>query len=299
MRVGIDLGGTKIEAIALDDEGLERARERVPTPREDAAAIVRAVRGLVLAIEARLGARASVGVGTPGSISPRTGLLRGSNTTCLNGIPIVERLEEALEREVRVANDANCFALSEAIDGAATKARVVFGVIVGTGTGAGLVVDRRVLEGRHRIAGEWGHNPLPWASGSELPGPRCYCGKAGCIETWLSGPGFASAFARASGTSGASPEAIVALAERGDALARASLSAYADRMARSLASVIDVLDPDAIVLGGGMSNVEAIYPEVRARLSAWVFSDYVDVPVVRARHGDSSGVRGAAWLWPR
>jgi fructokinase len=284
----------------LDEAGRERARRRVPTPREDAGAIVAAIASLVRDLEASVSARCAVGVGTPGSLSPRTGLLRGSNTTCLNGLPLDRVLSDALGREVRIANDANCFALSEAVDGAAAGASVVFGVIVGTGTGAGVVIDRRVLGGRHGIAGEWGHNPLPWPHEDELPGPACYCGKRGCLETWLSGPGFASDHARRHpGDAGLDAAAIAARAAAGDADAEESVVRYADRMARGLATVIDVLDPDAIVLGGGMSNIEAIYPRVIARLPAWVFSDYVDVPVVRAAHGDSGGVRGAAWLWPR
>jgi fructokinase len=304
MRIGVDLGGTKIEGLVLADSGEERARLRVATPRSDAGAIVSAIATLVRDLEARVGASCSVGIGTPGSLSPRKGLLRGSNTTVLNGLPLDRLLAEALERPVRMANDANCFALSEAVDGAATDARVVFGVIVGTGTGAGVVIDRAVIAGRHGIAGEWGHNPLPWAREDERPGPRCYCGKRGCLETWLSGPGFArDHLARLASASvaveGAAPTAleISRAAEAGDPLARESLERYADRMARGLATIIDVLDPDAIVLGGGMSNLGGLYPLVRDRLSSWVFSDYVDVPVVPAAHGDSSGVRGAAWLW--
>jgi fructokinase len=253
----------------------------------------------VRVLEAQVGASCTVGVGTPGSVSPRTGLLRGSNTTCLNGLPLDRMLSDALAREVRIANDANCFALSEAVDGAGADAAVVFGVIVGTGTGAGVVIDRRVIAGRHGIAGEWGHNPLPWPREDELPGPTCYCGKRGCLETWLSGPGFAADHARRSPGGGALDAAtIVARAAEGDPVAVESLDRYADRMARGLASVIDVLDPDVIVLGGGMSNVAAVYPMVAARLCTWVFSDYVEVPIVRAVHGDSGGVRGAAWLWP-
>ncbi len=300
MRIGIDLGGTKIEGLVLDEDGVERARRRGATPKGDASAIVLAVAELVRELELEIGTRCSVGLGTPGSISPRTGLLRGSNTTCLNGLPLDRLVSDALDREIRMANDANCFALSEAVDGAAAHARVVFGVIVGTGTGAGVVIDRRVIAGRHGIAGEWGHNPLPWANEGEQPGPRCYCGKRGCIETWLSGPGFAADHARRMALEAPGPEAeaLAALAASGDVAARESVERYADRMARALASVIDVLDPDVIVLGGGMSNVTAIYPIVQERLGAWVFSDYVDVPVVPAVHGASGGVRGAAWLWP-
>jgi fructokinase len=304
MRIGIDLGGTKIEGLVLDADGTERSRKRVSTPQGDAGAIVSAIAALVSELEAAVGARCTVGLGTPGSLSPRTGLLRGSNTVCLNGLPLDRLVSEALERPIRMANDANCFALSEAVDGAARGARVVFGVIVGTGTGAGVVVDRAVIAGRHGIAGEWGHNPLPWAGEDELPGPRCYCGKRGCLETWLSGPGFArDHLARLAdggvAIDGPAPSAIeiVRAAEAGDALARESLERYAGRMARGLATIVDVLDPDVIVLGGGMSNVAPLYSLVREQLSSWVFSDYVDVPVVAAAHGDSGGVRGAAWLW--
>lgn len=304
MRIGIDLGGTKIEGLVLDADGTERSRKRVPTPQGDAGAIVSAIAALVSELEAAVGARCTVGLGTPGSLSPKTGLLRGSNTVCLNGLPLDRLVSEALERPIRMANDANCFALSEAVDGAAKSARVVFGVIAGTGTGAGVVIDRAVHPGRHGIAGEWGHNPLPWAQEDELPGPRCYCGKQGCLETWLSGPGFARDHLarladRGVAIDGAAPSAIeiARAAEAGDSVARESLDRYAGRMARGLATIIDVLDPDAIVLGGGMSNVAALYPLVREHLSSWVFSDYVDVPVVAGAHGDSSGVRGAAWLW--
>jgi fructokinase len=305
MRIGVDLGGTKIEGIVLGEAGQEHARLRIETPRGDAGAIVAAIAGLVRELEARAGERCSVGIGTPGSLSPKTGLLRGSNTVCLNGLPLDRLLSESLGRPVRLANDANCFALSEAVDGAAAGARVVFGVIVGTGTGAGVVVERAVITGRHGIAGEWGHNPLPWARADELPGPRCYCGKRGCLETWLSGPGFARDHLERLALSGIALEGsgpsaleIARAAETGEPLARESIERYADRMARGLASVIDVLDPDVIVLGGGMSNLAGLGPLVRERLPSWVFSDHVDVPVVPAAHGDSGGVRGAAWLWP-
>lgn len=299
MRIGVDLGGTKIEAILLDADGTERARRRVATPQGERGAIVDAVAQLVTSLESEHGVRCSVGVGTPGSLSPKTGLLRGSNTRCLNGARLDVLLSNALAREVRIANDANCFALSEAIDGAAAGARVVFGVIVGTGTGGGVVIDGRVHGGRQGIAGEWGHNPLPWPEDDELPGPPCYCGKRGCIETWLSGPGFAADHARHAGGTECSAVEIAQRAAQGEPAACASLDRYVDRMARALATVIDVLDPDVIVLGGGMSNVATLAARVRARLGAWAFSDYVDVPVVTALHGDSSGVRGAAWLWPR
>lgn len=293
----MDLGGTKIEALALDDTGRELERRRVPTPAaEGYEAIVSAVRDLVLDVERAIGARASVGVGTPGAISPVSGLLKNSNTVVMNGRPLDRDLSAALAREVRMANDADCFALSEATDGAAAGAETVFGVIAGTGTGGGIVVHGRLVRGPNAIAGEWGHVPLPWASGEELPGPDCYCGKRGCIETWLSGPGLAADHERASGERLA-PADIVARAAAGDALARASLDRHADRFARALAVVIDVLDPHVIVLGGGISNLAHLYEAIPARWGRYVFGDAVLTKLVRARHGDSSGVRGAAWLW--
>jgi fructokinase len=298
LRIGVDLGGTKIEAIALRDDGSIAVRERVPTPKDDALAIIGAVRELVLSVERAAGEPCTVGIGTPGAISPRTGLLRNSNTVVLNGRPLDRELAQALGREIRMQNDANCFALSEATDGAAAGASVVFGVIIGTGCGGGIVVDGRALTGRHAIAGEWGHNPLPWPRDEERPGPACYCGKRGCVETWLSGPGFARDHAGQNGGS-ASAEDVVALALAGDRPAIASLERYCDRLARALATIIDVLDPDAIVLGGGMSNVARLYERVPELLPAWVFSDHVSTPIVRPLHGGSSGVRGAAWLAAR
>jgi fructokinase len=296
VRIGLDLGGTKIEAIALGKKGEELARFRVPTPAGDYKAILEEITGLVFRIEGHLGEKGTVGIGTPGALSPATGLLKNSNSTCLNGQPFLADLKAALSRPVRMANDANCFALSEATDGAAAGANVVFGVIIGTGTGGGIVVSRHVLTGPNAIAGEWGHNPLPWPSEDERPGPPCYCGKSGCIETFLSGPGLANEFFRR-GQKVLGAPAIVGLAESGDPVAEAALCAYEQRMARALASVINVIDPDVIVLGGGMSNVDRLYENVPRLLGDWVFSDRVDTPIVRPRHGDSSGVRGAAWLW--
>jgi len=299
MRIGVDLGGTKIEGIALANEGQIVARQRVATPADDHEAIVQSVAALVRSIEAEAGCRgAPVGIGTPGALSPTTGLLRNSNTLCLNGHPLDREIARALGRPVRLANDANCFALSEASDGAAAGAAVVFGVILGTGTGAGVVVQGQGLVGRHGIAGEWGHMPLPWPTGDERPGPPCYCGRTGCLETFLSGPGLARDHERTSGAS-CSPEAIVAGAAAGDPACERSLQRYVDRLARGLAVIIDVLDPDAVVLGGGLSNVERWYARVPEQLSRWVFSDVVTTPILRPRHGDSSGVRGAAWLWPQ
>ena len=299
IRLGLDLGGTKIEIIAMDAAGRECLRRRVPTPGDGYAATLAAVTTLVRDAERELqlppGA-ASVGIGTPGSISRATGVLRGSNSVNLNGHPIRQDLAHALGCEVRVTNDANCFALSEATDGAGQGADVVFGVILGTGVGAGIVVHGRVLEGPNAIAGEWGHNPLPWPRDDERPGPSCFCGHAGCIETWLSGPGLADDHRRATGSTATSTD-IVAGAVAGDPACAATYARYEDRLARSLAHVINILDPDVIVLGGGLSNVDRLYLGVPARWGAWVFSDRVDTRLVRNVHGDSSGVRGAAWLW--
>jgi len=297
-RIGVDLGGTKIEAAALDAQGAMRVRRRVAAPRDDYGATLAAIAALVAAVERELGiaaGTASVGVGTPGSRSPRNGLLRGSNSVWLNGRPLREDLEARLGRPVAIANDANCFALSEATDGAGAGAAVVFGVILGTGVGGGLVVDGRVLEGRNAIAGEWGHNPLPWAAPDERPGPACYCGRAGCIETFLSGPGLAADHARAHGGA-ADAAAVVARADAGDAACVRTVERYESRLARALAHVINIVDPDVIVLGGGLSNVDRLYRNVPRLWGAWVFADAVDTPLVRHRHGDSSGVRGAAWL---
>ncbi len=297
MRIGIDLGGTKIEAIVLDDKGVERARRRVPTPAADYHAVVTAITGLVRDVERDLKiSGSSVGIGTPGAISPATGFVKNSNTTCLIGMPLDSDLTKALGRPVRLANDANCFALSEAIDGAAAGASVVFGVILGTGTGGGVVVNGQVLTGANAIAGEWGHNPLPWPTDQERPGHRCYCGKSGCIETFVSGPGLARDYEMVNGKA-ASAEQIVQLALAGDGGAVATLARYEDRLARALASIINVLDPNIIVLGGGVSNVERLYTNVPRLWGTYVFSDSVATQLVRAKYGDSSGVRGAAWLW--
>jgi fructokinase len=297
MRVGVDLGGTKIEAVALDGAGAARFRKRVPTPRGDYDGTVAAVVALVAEAERATGARASVGVGIPGIPVPETGLVQNANSTWLIGRPFPADLERALGRPVRVTNDANCFALSEAADGAAAGASVVFGVIVGTGTGGGIVVDGRVLVGRNGIAGEWGHNPLPWPRADETPGPLCYCGKRGCIETFLSGPGIARDHEAATGER---LDAAV-LAERaaaGHASARATLDRHAERAARALAGVVNVLDPDVVVLGGGVSNLPGLCEEVSRRWGAWIGCDRIATKLVRARHGDASGARGAARLWP-
>ena len=296
MRIGLDLGGTKIEGVALGDDGAQLARRRVATPRHDYAATLEAMAGLVRDLEAETGRRGSVGVGMPGALSPATGLVKNANSTWLIGQPLDRDLSGLLGRPVRFANDANCFALSEAVDGAAAGARVVFGVIVGTGTGGGVVVDRKVLTGPNAIAGEWGHNPLPWPREGEWPGPACYCGKTGCVETFLSGPGLARDFRQATGEDVAAPE-IVARAERGDGAASAALERYEERMARALAVVLNVLDPDVVVLGGGMSQIARLYESVPRLWQEWAFSDRVDTVLRPPVHGDSSGVRGAAWLW--
>jgi fructokinase len=297
MRIGIDLGGTKIEVVALDGCGAVLYSERMPTPAGDYSATVAGIAALVAAAERSTGRRGSVGIGTPGTISQHSGLIKNSNSVCLNGQPLDRDLAALLGRPVRLSNDANCFALSEATDGAAVGASVVFGVIVGTGTGGGVVVDGRVLHGCNGIAGEWGHNPLPWPRDDERPGPACYCGKRGCIETFLCGPGFAADHRRSSGVELA-PPAIVAQANAGEPQARATLARYHDRMARALASVINILDPDVVVLGGGMSNLASLYEHVPKLWRQYVISDEVRTRLVAAQHGDASGVRGAAWLWP-
>jgi fructokinase len=298
MRIGIDLGGTKIEAIALDADGRELVRRRVPTPRDDYDGTIEAIRSLVEGIERELGETGTVGVGTPGAISPATGLIKNANSVWLNDKPLDRALERALERPVRMANDANCFALSEATDGAAAGKRIVFGVILGTGVGGGVVIDGRALTGANAIAGEWGHNPLPAPRDDERPGPPCYCGRRGCIETFLCGRGLERDYEAA--TSRHCPAAEIArLAESGDGPADAVLRRYEERLARALASIINVLDPDAIVLGGGVSNIDRLYRNVPALWGDYVFSDRIDTLLLKALHGDSSGVRGAAWLWPK
>lgn len=296
MRIGIDLGGTKIEGIALDDAGEILIRHRIDTPAGDYDQTLRAIAEIVEFIEKETGKQGSVGIGTPGAISPATGLLRNSNSVCMNGRPVKRDLESLLQRDIRISNDANCFALSEATDGAAEGADVVFGVIIGTGTGAGVVVNGKVLTGPNAIAGEWGHNPLPWPGNDELPGLACYCGKQGCIETFLSGPGFAASYEQQAGTYRTAQE-IVARAQAGDEIAEQCLRRYEDRLARSLAHVINILDPDVVVLGGGMSNIARLYERVPQIWGQYVFSDVVNTRLVAPGYGDSSGVRGAAWLW--
>jgi fructokinase len=297
MRLGIDLGGTKIEIVAFGRGDEPLFRRRVPTPRHDYRGTIDAIVDLIRAAEEATGETGTVGMGIPGAVSPATGLLKNANSTWLNGRCFAEDLSTAAGREVRLANDANCFALSEAVDGAGRGHRVVFGVIIGTGTGGGVVVDGSLLTGPNAVAGEWGHNSLPWPGPEELPGHLCYCGHHGCIETFLSGPGFARDYAAMGGES-LEPSEIAARAARGEAAASATLDRYIHRMARALSSVINLLDPDVIVLGGGMSHVDALYERVPAIWEEWVFSDRVDTLLVPPRHGDSGGVRGAAWLWP-
>jgi fructokinase len=293
--LGIDLGGTKIEVIALAESGAVLLRRRRQSPRGSYTQTLAAIRDLVLEAEAELGAQGTVGFGTPGAISPATGLMKNSNSTWLNGRPLDRDLAELLERPIAIANDADCLALSEATDGAAAGASSVFAVILGTGVGGGLAIHGRVLAGPNAIAGEWGHNPLPWPEPSELPGPPCYCGLEGCIETWLCGPGLARDYRAATGIARDSP-AIVAAAAAGDGAAEAALCRYEDRLARGLATVINILDPATIVLGGGISNLERLYARVPAIWQRYVFSDTVRTRLLPPMHGDSSGVRGAAWL---
>ena len=296
LRLGIDLGGTKIEIAALDAAGDFVLRQRVPTPQGDYAGTLRAVAALVAGAEQRLGVHGlPLGMGIPGSLSPRDGRVRNSNSTALNGRPLREDLQALLRRPLRLENDANCLALSEATDGAGKGAEVVFAVILGTGVGAGIAVHGQVLHGCNGVAGEWGHNPLPHASGAELA-PVCWCGRAGCLEQFLSGPGLAADHAQAGGQGDA--RQLATAAQAGDALAQATLARYAERLARALAQVVNVLDPQVIVLGGGMSQVAALYEEVPRRWGRHVFSDVVRTRLLPPRHGDSSGVRGAAWLAP-
>lgn len=297
MRIGIDLGGTKIEAVGLLPDGAELGRTRVDTPGRDYGAVIAAISAVVRDAEKAWGPASGVGIGTPGAIDPMTGLLKNSNSVVLNGKPLLRDVEAALGREVRVANDADCFALSEAWDGSAAGAVAVFAVIIGTGVGGGVVVRGRLLSGPNAVAGEWGHNPLPSPRPSELPGPACYCGLTGCVETFLSGPGLQRDHALRTGIE-LTPMEIANRAAAGDEAASDTMDLYVDRLARALGVVINLIDPDVIVLGGGLSNIELLYTAVPAVWSAYVLSDRVQTSLVRARHGDSSGVRGAARLWP-
>jgi fructokinase len=298
MRIGVDLGGTKTEALALDDSGHELRRVRVPTPQQDYLGTVRTIAALVQGLEREIGARGTVGVGIPGTITAVIGLVKNANSTWLNGQPLQRDLSDALSREVRCANDANCFAISEATDGVAVGAEVVFGVILGTGCGGGIVVRGALLTGPNGLAGEWGHTALPWPNADEWPGPQCYCGRRGCLETWISGPAFERDFERATGRSLRGSE-IVSASAAGDAEADVALERLEDRIARGLSSVVDIIDPDVIVLGGGLSRIDRLYSgNISARLRDYGFGGGVETPIRRNLHGDSSGVRGAAWLWP-
>ena len=300
MRIGIDLGGTKIEVIALENDGRELFRHRIATPRDDYAQTVEAIAGLVELAEEKTGQRGSVGVGIPGTLSPFTGLVKNANSTWLNGKPLDKDLCARLSREVSLANDANCLAVSEATDGAAAGAHLVFAVIIGTGCGSGIAIDGRVHAGGNGIAGEWGHNPLPWLNEDEWQYQKevaCYCGKSGCIETFISGTGFETDYQRLGGEKRIGAE-IMSLSRQGDPRAEKAIAHYEQRLAKSLAHVINIIDPDVVVLGGGMSNVDRLYTTVPPLISSWVFGRECQTPVRKAKHGDSSGVRGAAWLWP-
>ncbi len=296
LRIGIDLGGTKIEGVMLASSGAELARTRIAAPRGDYAATVSALADLVADLERQAGGQGTIGIGMPGSISPASGLVQNANSVWLNGRPLGRDLEAHLGRKVRLANDANCFAVSEATDGAAAGAKSVFGVILGTGCGGGIVIDGRLLDGPRGIGGEWGHNPLPWMTDEEHPGPLCWCGRYGCMETWVSGTGLAADHARATGRELAA-EDIAALAEGGEPDARATLDRHASRLARGLAHVVNLIDPEVIVLGGGLSKLGNLYAALPALMAPWILADQADVTIRPPRWGDASGVRGAAWLW--
>jgi fructokinase len=297
VRIGIDLGGTKIEIIAIQDNGTPLTRRRIETPKQGYHAILDTIVKLVLSVESELSQIGSVGVGAPGAISPRSRLIKNANSTVLIGKPLDRDLSERLGRPVRVENDANCFVLSEATDGAGRNGRIVFGVILGTGVGGGISIDRRILFGRNRIAGEWGHNPLPWADERDTPTVKCYCGKTGCIETYLSGSGLSREYQKLTGVE-LTAEHVARAADKNDPAAVAAIETYKDRLARGLATIINVIDPDTVVLGGGLSRINDLCSALTQLLERYVFSDSLTVDIVPALHGDSSGVRGAAWLWP-
>jgi fructokinase len=297
MRIGIDFGGTKIEALTLGPDGRELRRLRVATPRHDYAESLATVARLVHTLESERGEQATVGVGIPGTIMRPSGLVKNANSTWLNGQPLERDLSAALSREVRCENDANCLALSEATDGSGAGHRVVFAVILGTGCGGGLAIDARVHEGLHSVAGEWGHNSLPWPRSDEFPGPACYCGKSGCIETWISGTGLGNDYERHTGIPLSGKE-VAEAADRGDPQALAALRRLEDRIARGFASLVNIIDPEVIVVGGGLSRLASIYQNVPPLLEKYGFGGGIHTPIVPAMHGDSSGVRGAAWLWP-
>ena len=297
-RIGIDLGGTKIEILAIDHDGKELVRHRVATPRHDYEGSIKLMADLVAQVERETGRGGTVGVAIPGSISRLTGLVKNANSVWLNGKPLDRDLSAAMQREVRCVNDANCLAVSEATDGAGAGFNVVFAVILGTGSGAGITFQARPHNGPNGIAGEWAHNPLPWAAADEIPGPSCYCGKHSCLETWISGTGLEDDYERTVGTRRTGRE-ILALTETGDPVAEAALRRYESRLTRGLAHVVNILDPDVIVLGGGMSRIQRLYPALEAQMKTYVFGKEFDTPIRAAVHGDSSGIRGAAWLWPK
>ncbi len=297
MRIGIDLGGTKIEALALGADGRELGRIRVATPRDQYAETLQTIARLVRTLETDLGEQGTVGVGIPGTVMRPSGLVKNANSTWINGQPLERDLSAVLAREVRCENDANCLALSEATDGSGAGCRMVFAVILGTGCGGGLAIAGRVHEGRHSVAGEWGHNSLPWPRSDEVPGPACYCGKSGCIETWISGTGLGKDYERQTGRP-LSGKDVAEAAERGDAQAAAAIGRLEDRIARGFASLVNVIDPDVIVVGGGLSRLDTIYRNVPPLLERYGFGGGIYTPIVPATHGDSSGIRGAAWLWP-
>lgn len=299
MRLGIDLGGTKIEGLVIDDAGAEKARLRIPTPATSYEEDVKAIADLVAELERRASTRCTVGIAHPGAVSPATGLIKNANSTRLNGRPLKADLERALDREIRLANDANCFAISEASDGAAAGCGIVFGVILGTGVGGGIVINRQIVTGAQAIAGEWGHTPLPLPRDDERPGPQCYCGRMGCIETWLSGPRLQDQFARRTGRQMRATD-IAEAAFQGNAEASAHMEIYCDRLARALSVIVNILDPHAIVLGGGLSKMAVLYQLVPELWKRYVFSEaeFIATRLLPPRYGDSSGVRGAAWLWP-
>ena len=298
LRLGIDLGGTKIAGVALASDGATMAQHRMPAPRHDYAATMEAIAEMVVRLETESGGRGSIGIGMPGSLSPVDGLVQNANSTWLNGRPLGRDLEARLGRPVRLANDANCFALSEAVDGAGAGAPTVLGVILGTGCGGGLVRRGEPIDGPLGIGGEWGHNPLPWATPDETPGPTCWCGRCGCLETWVSGPGLEADHARATGERLTGAE-LAARADRGEAVARATLDRHAGRLARGLAHVINILDPHVVVLGGGLSNLAYLYAELPGQIGPHLFTSHPRVTLKPPRWGDASGVRGAAWLWDR
>jgi fructokinase len=296
LRIGIDLGGTKIAGVALDGSGATRAEARVATPRDDYDGTLSAIARLVAALEAEAGRSGTVGVGMPGAISPRSGLVKNANSVWLNGRPFAGDLERALKRPVRIENDANCLAVSEAVDGAGAGREIVWAIILGTGVGSGIALQGRALSGRGRIAGEWGHNPLPRPRDDERPGPACYCGHHGCLETWVSGPALAADHAQRTGVA-LSGEAVIAALRAGDDAAAATFARYLDRLGRGIAHVVNVIDPDIIVIGGGLSRIPELVAGLPERIAPHVFSDAFDTPIRPSQHGDASGVRGAAWLW--